>query len=97
MIAIVDYGMGNLRSVANVIDYCGKDPVVTAAAQELADASHIILPGVGAFGEAMNRIEELGLIETLSREVLEKGKPMLGLCLGHGCGGRPKRRLSSAG
>lgn len=81
-VAIIDYGMGNVRSVANAVDYCGADPVVTADPQEIADASHLILPGVGAFGDAMTNLRRRGLDEVLHREVREKGKPMLGVCLG---------------
>ena len=82
MIAIVDYGMGNLRSVANAIAYCGAEPQVTDRADDLAEASHLVLPGVGAFGDAMARLSERGLIEPLTEQVLRKGKPLLGICLG---------------
>lgn len=81
-VAIVDYGMGNVRSVSNAVDYCGCDAEITADPQTLADASHIILPGVGAFGDAVANLRGRGLVETLEREVLERGKPFLGVCVG---------------
>ena len=81
-VAIIDYGRGNVRSVANAIEYCGADATITADPQEIDDASHIILPGVGAFGDAMAALNERGLPEVLGRQVKEKAKPFLGICLG---------------
>jgi glutamine amidotransferase len=81
-VAIIDYGRGNVRSVANAIEYCGADAVVTADPAAIDDASHILLPGVGAFGDAMAALAGCGLPEVLRRQVFEKGKPFLGVCLG---------------
>ncbi|MBI5261261.1 MAG: imidazole glycerol phosphate synthase subunit HisH [Bradyrhizobium sp.] len=81
-VAIVDYGINNVRSVRNVVEYCGYNPIVTHDADAIADASHVILPGVGAFGDAMNNIRSRGLNEVLERHVREKGKPFLAVCLG---------------
>lgn len=81
-VAIIDYGRGNVRSVKNAVEHCGADAVVTADPQVLDDASHIILPGVGAFGAAMAALDAKDLPEILRREALEKGKPFLGICLG---------------
>jgi len=81
-VAIIDYGRGNVRSVANALEYCGADTVVTADAGAIDDASHIVLPGVGAFGDAMAELQARGLPEILHRQVLEKRKPFLGICLG---------------
>jgi glutamine amidotransferase len=81
-IAIIDYGRGNVRSVANAVEYCGADAVVTSDAAVIDDASHILLPGVGAFGDAMAALKERGLPEVLHRQAFEKGKPFLGICLG---------------
>jgi glutamine amidotransferase len=81
-VAIVDYGINNVRSVRNAVDYCGLNPVVTHDAATIADASHVILPGVGAFGDAMINIRARGIDEILRRHVLEKGKPFLAICLG---------------
>jgi len=81
-VAIVDYGINNVRSVRNAVDYCGFNPVVTHDAAAIADASHVILPGVGAFGDAMSNIRARGIDEILERHVREKGKPFLAICLG---------------
>ena len=81
-VAIVDYGINNVRSVRNAVQYCGFDPIVTHDADLIADASHVILPGVGAFGDAMNNIRVRGIDEILDRQVREKGKPFLAVCLG---------------
>jgi imidazole glycerol-phosphate synthase subunit HisH len=81
-VAIVDYGINNVRSVRNAVDYCGFDPIVTHDAAAIADASHVILPGVGAFGDAMSNIRARGIEEILHRHVLEQGKPFLAICLG---------------
>ena len=69
MIAVVDYGMGNVRSLSNAVEFIGYDVMVTAGRREIRDAEKIILPGVGAFGEAMTAIRERGLDEILHREV----------------------------
>jgi len=81
-VAIVDYGINNVRSVRNAVEYCGFDPIVTHDADAIADATHVILPGVGAFGDAMNNIRARGIDEMLDRHVREKGKPFLAVCLG---------------
>ncbi len=81
-VAIVDYGINNVRSVRNAVEYCGFDPIVTHDLDAIADASHVILPGVGAFGDAMNNIRARGLDDVLNRQVREKGKPFLAVCLG---------------
>lgn len=80
--AIVDYGMGNLDSVARAVEECGGSPTVTADPHALAEATTIILPGVGSFAEGMRNIRERGLDEALQEQVIEKGVPLLGLCLG---------------
>ena len=71
-VAIVDYGINNVRSVRNAVEYCGFDPIVTHDADVIADASHVILPGVGAFGDAMNNIRDRGIDEILDRHVTER-------------------------
>jgi imidazole glycerol phosphate synthase, glutamine amidotransferase subunit len=81
MIAIVDYGMGNLRSVQKAFEYLGFGAVVTDERQRLRDASHIVLPGVGAFADAAENLNRSGLQDTIMSEV-QKGKPFLGICLG---------------
>ena len=74
--------MGNVRSVFNALTYIGEDAVLTSQLAKIENSSRIILPGVGAFGQAMANLEERGLIEVLNRQILEKGKPFLGICLG---------------
>ncbi|MBQ8556568.1 MAG: imidazole glycerol phosphate synthase subunit HisH [Clostridia bacterium] len=81
MIAIIDYGMGNLRSVQKAFEYLGYEAVITDSPQIIAAADHVILPGVGAFEDAMNRIRQTGLDAALLRAA-EEGKPVLGICLG---------------
>lgn len=81
-VAIINYRMGNIRSVINAVDYCGHEPVFTADPAVIAECERIILPGDGAFGDAMAHLQDGGLIETLSREVRDKGKPFLGICVG---------------
>ena len=81
MIAIIDYGMGNLRSVQKAFEAVGCDARVTRSRQTILDASHVVLPGVGAFGDCMANLEHFGLIEPV-REVIAGGKPFLGICLG---------------
>ena len=82
MIAIVDYGMGNLRSVAKALEAIGEEPRITASPDDLRNASHIILPGVGAFGQCAANLRATGLVEALREEVRDRGKPFLGICVG---------------
>ncbi|MCU6339754.1 imidazole glycerol phosphate synthase subunit HisH, partial [Enterobacter quasiroggenkampii] len=81
MIAVVDYGMGNLHSVSKAVERLGYEVVLTSSRAELLTADGLILPGVGAYGDAMQALRGSGLIPTL-QEVVEEGKPMLGICLG---------------
>jgi len=81
MIAIVDYGVGNLFSLRSSLVAVGAETVVTADPTVLARADKIILPGVGAFGDAAAKLRESGLAEVLTREV-GAGKPLMGICLG---------------
>lgn len=82
MIAILDYGMGNLKSVFNALDYLGQDAVVTSEKNIIHEAERLILPGVGSFGDAMQNLNEHGLTDIIHGEVREKKKPFLGICLG---------------
>ena len=81
MIAIVDYGMGNRRSVEKALEHVGARPVITADHDAIRSADGVILPGVGAFPEAMRNVTRLGLDEVL-RERAAAGAPVLGICLG---------------
>jgi glutamine amidotransferase len=80
-IAIVNYGMGNLRSVEKSFERVGCEPLLTSDPAQLADADGLVLPGVGAFPKAMQRIGELGLADPI-RSAAAGGTPVLGLCLG---------------
>ena len=81
MIAIVDYGVGNLFSLQSSLKYIGADVTVTGNASELKSADKIILPGVGAFGDAADKLRQTGLDDVVTAEA-EGGKPLLGICLG---------------
>ena len=81
-VAIVNYGMGNLDSVARAVQECGGEPVVTDQARDLESATHIILPGVGAFALGMANIRTLGIDAALAEQVRGREIPFLGLCLG---------------
>lgn len=80
--AIIDYGMGNLFSVQRAFEKCGSDAVIIDNPLALRDAEHIVLPGVGAFPDAMLNLKKGGWIEELSRAAIEKEVPLLGICLG---------------
>lgn len=81
MIAIVDYGMGNLRSVQKALERIGAEVQVTSDPKVVAEAEKLCLPGVGAFRDSMRNLERQGLLEPLLRSI-EAGKPFLGICLG---------------
>lgn len=81
MVAIIDYGAGNLSSVKKALDYLGAESEITQDRDKILSASHVILPGVGSFGDAMNSMQERGLVETVKEAALS-GKPFLGICLG---------------
>jgi glutamine amidotransferase len=81
MIAIIDYGMGNLRSVQKGFERTGFDAVVTRHVGEIESARGVVLPGVGAFSACMENLERFGLIEPI-RKIVRQQKPFLGICLG---------------
>ncbi|MBR2635241.1 MAG: imidazole glycerol phosphate synthase subunit HisH [Clostridia bacterium] len=81
MVAIVDYGVGNLFSLSGSFAFIGQKVCITSDPETLRRADHIVLPGVGAFSDAIAKLEESGLIPVLKEEV-KKGKPFLGICLG---------------
>jgi glutamine amidotransferase len=81
VIAIVDYGMGNLRSVAKALEYVGAEPTVTSDPTVVAEADAVVLPGQGAFGAAMQRLDEQGMTQAVV-DSIASGKPYLGICLG---------------
>ena len=81
MIAIIDYGAGNLQSVKKAFDFIGAESVITNDPEVILSADKILLPGVGSFGDAMDSMEKNGLVETV-KECALSGKPFLGICLG---------------
>ena len=80
MIAIIDYGVGNLFSLKSSLAHLGLEAVVTADAETIRKADRLILPGVGAFGDAMAKLEATGLVPVIQEQAKEK--PLLGICLG---------------
>ena len=80
-IAVVDYGLGNLRSVAKALESVGAEVTVTSNPQEILEASGIVLPGVGAFYRGIENLKQRGLVSVIL-EVINKDKPFLGICLG---------------
>ncbi len=81
MIAIIDYDAGNIKSVEKALQKLGADVIVTRDPDEIRKAGKVILPGVGSFGDAMQNLHSFGLVPVI-REVVEKGTPFLGICLG---------------
>ena len=81
MITIIDYDAGNIKSVEKACQYLGQEIRITRDRDEILEASHVILPGVGAFGDAMRHLKEYHLIQTIY-DVVEKKTPILGICLG---------------
>lgn len=82
MIAIVDYGMGNLGSIVNMLKKVGAQSTISSDPQIITAADKLVLPGVGAFDNGMKNLAQRGLVELLNAQVLEYKKPILGLCLG---------------
>ena len=81
MIAVIDYGMGNLRSVQKALEVVGAKTIVTSNPKDLRKCEKLVFPGVGAFGEAMKELKRLKLVTPI-KDAIEEGKPFLGLCLG---------------
>ena len=81
MVAVIDYGAGNLHSVKNALDFLGAKSIITKNKDEILSADHIILPGVGSFGDAMECINNSGLTDTI-RKAADGSRPFLGICLG---------------
>lgn len=81
MIAIIDYDAGNLKSVEKALLFLGEECVVTRAPKQILEADRVILPGVGAFGDAMEKLHRFGLVEVI-RQVTARQTPFLGICLG---------------
>lgn len=82
MIIIINYGMGNVASIANMLQKLGEECLITSKPEEIRQAKKIILPGVGSFDKGMQNLEEQGIIELLNTMVMENDIPILGICLG---------------
>ena len=81
MIAIIDYDAGNLKSVEKALQHLGRDCKITRSAKEILEADKVILPGVGAFADAMEKLQKYDLIDVI-HQVVDKKTPFLGICLG---------------
>jgi glutamine amidotransferase len=81
MIAIIDYDAGNLKSVEKALLYLGEEVIITRDKDSLLEADKVILPGVGSFGDAMEKLHQYQLVDTV-KQVAAKGTPFLGICLG---------------
>ncbi|MDD5154881.1 MAG: imidazole glycerol phosphate synthase subunit HisH [Candidatus Omnitrophica bacterium] len=81
MIAIIDYGMGNIHSVQKALELAGATAIVTNRIKDIEDAQKLVLPGVGAFGDAMSELKKQGLVALIKGQIKKK-KPFLGICLG---------------
>ena len=82
MVAVVDYGMGNLHSVRSALEFIGAEARVTRDPEDLRAADRIVLPGVGAFGECARNLKASGMVDALDEEVRRRGKPLYGICVG---------------
>lgn len=82
MIVVVDYGMGNVGSVLNMLHKVGAEAIISSNIHDVNAATKLVLPGVGAFDHGMKRLHELNLVPVLNRRVLDDGIPVLGICLG---------------
>lgn len=82
LVAVIDYGVGNLHSVRHALDLVGADVIVTGDADEIARAERLVLPGVGAFGRCVENLQASGLVDLLERRVMHDGVPLFGICVG---------------
>ena len=82
MIVIIDYGVGNLSSIKNMLKKIGMDPVISNKAEDIIHADKLILPGVGHFDYGMQHLHESGLVDVLNKKILTNKTPILGICLG---------------
>lgn len=97
MITIVNYGVGNPGAIVNMLDFIGFDARITDSPLEVREASHLVLPGVGAFDAAMQRLSSSGLLPSLENAVMSRKVPLLGVCLGMQLLGRRSEEGALAG
>jgi imidazole glycerol-phosphate synthase subunit HisH len=81
-VGIIDYGAGNIRSLVNALEHLGAQTELVSLAEQLKDVSHVLLPGVGAFGHCMERLSASGMIPSLTQWAIAESKPILGVCVG---------------
>jgi len=81
-VGIINYGMGNIQSVSNALSFLGHTPIISSDPNKLQEADAYILPGVGAFGEAMSNLQKYNMLTFLHTEIITNKKPILGICLG---------------
>lgn len=82
MIVVIDYGMGNVGSIVNMIKKVGYECIVSSSVNDVLNATKLILPGVGSFDKAMQNLQQLNLIDSINKKVIENKTPILGICLG---------------
>lgn len=97
MIAIVNYGLGNLGSISNMLKVIGEKSLISSNRDDIEKADGIILPGVGAFDAGMDKLKEMKLIDVIKEQALDKKKPILGICLGMQLLGRRSEEGNSEG
>lgn len=97
MLAIVDYGLGNMGSIANMLKVIGEKSVITSNKDKIAVADRILLPGVGAFDAGISRLAETGLVDFIKEQAFQEKKPILGICLGMQMLGRKSEEGSLSG
>jgi imidazole glycerol-phosphate synthase subunit HisH len=82
MVTIIDYGVGNIGSIANMLKKVNEESVITSDVNLIRDATRLVLCGIGAFDDGMTRLEQMGIVDVLSKKVLVEKTPILGICLG---------------
>lgn len=82
MTTIIDYGIGNIGSIANMLKKVGEESIITADSEKINEAKRLVLCGIGAFDDGMNKLHQLGIINVLNKKVMEDKVPILGICLG---------------
>ncbi len=97
MIAVIDYGMGNVGSIINIFRKIGVVSILTNDVEQIGKADKLILPGVGAFDNGMNNLQESGLADAIKKHAIENQKPLLGICLGMQLLGRSSEEGKESG
>src|SRR6266487_1268382 len=82
MVTIIDYGVGNIGSIANMLKKVGSESIITSDPEQIREAKKLVLCGIGAFDDGMVKLEEMGIIDVLKQKVIDEHVPILGVCLG---------------